>query len=138
MKTKLLICLGIFALLAVGTVSVVLAHGGGLNSDGCHNDRKRGTYHCHRAPRRTRTAIVVQRTATPTRARAPTPTRTPTQDQGWPTTCVALNDIVEAHLGNYGNVGIYQRTFSNPAQAEQACRIDHRNDVRSTFAWAFD
>lgn len=25
------------------------AHGGGLNSDGCHNDRKRGTYHCHRS-----------------------------------------------------------------------------------------
>lgn len=25
----------------------VLAHGGGLNRDGCHNDHKRGTYHCH-------------------------------------------------------------------------------------------
>ena len=24
------------------------AHGGGLNSEGCHNDRKRGDYHCHR------------------------------------------------------------------------------------------
>ena len=29
----------------------------------------------------------------------------------WPTGCVDLNDIVEAHLGNQGNVGIYQRTF---------------------------
>ena len=29
----------------------------------------------------------------------------------WPTTCVELNDIVEAHLGNDGNVGIYQRVF---------------------------
>lgn len=26
-----------------------LAHGGGLNSDGCHNDRKKGGYHCHGA-----------------------------------------------------------------------------------------
>lgn len=26
----------------------VLAHSGGLNADGCHNDRKRGGYHCHR------------------------------------------------------------------------------------------
>ena len=26
----------------------VAAHGGGLNSEGCHNDRKRGGYHCHR------------------------------------------------------------------------------------------
>lgn len=27
-----------------------LAHGGGLNKDGCHNDRKNGGYHCHRSP----------------------------------------------------------------------------------------
>ena len=52
----------------------------------------------------------------------------------WPTTCVELNDIVEAHLGNHSNVGIYQRTFGN--QAEAACQNDHRNDVRSVFAWA--
>jgi endonuclease YncB( thermonuclease family) len=25
------------------------SHGGGLNAEGCHNDRKRGTYHCHRS-----------------------------------------------------------------------------------------
>ncbi|MCL6729181.1 excalibur calcium-binding domain-containing protein [Sphingomonas hankyongi] len=25
-----------------------LAHGGGLNSEGCHNNRKTGDYHCHR------------------------------------------------------------------------------------------
>ena len=37
----------------------------------------------------------------------------------WPTTCVDLNDIVEAHLGNDGNVGIYQRVFGN--QAELGC-----------------
>ena len=52
----------------------------------------------------------------------------------WPTTCVELNDIVEAHLGNHHNVGIYQQVFGD--QAEQACRNDHRNDVRSVFAWA--
>lgn len=23
------------------------AHSGGLNAEGCHNDRKRGGYHCH-------------------------------------------------------------------------------------------
>lgn len=28
----------------------VAAHGGGLNAEGCHNDRKRGGYHCHRKP----------------------------------------------------------------------------------------
>ena len=52
----------------------------------------------------------------------------------WPTTCVGLNDIVEAHLGNTENVGIYQKVFGD--QAEQACQNDHRDDVRSVFAWA--
>lgn len=54
----------------------------------------------------------------------------------WPTTCVDLNDIVEAHLGNHGNVGIYQRVFGD--QAEQSCQNDHRGDVRGVFGWAFD
>ena len=53
----------------------------------------------------------------------------------WPTTCVDLNDIVETHLGNHHNVGIYQRVFGD--QAEQACQNDHRDDVRGVFAWAF-
>ena len=52
----------------------------------------------------------------------------------WPTTCVELNDIVESHLGNTQNVGIYQKVFGD--QAEQACRNDHREDVRNVFAWA--
>lgn len=30
--------------------SVATAHPGGLNAVGCHNDRKNGGYHCHRAP----------------------------------------------------------------------------------------
>lgn len=45
MKTKL--C---FFLLATVFLSTQLhAHGGGLNSAGCHNDRKNGGYHCHRS-----------------------------------------------------------------------------------------
>ncbi|WP_036271219.1 excalibur calcium-binding domain-containing protein [Methyloversatilis universalis] len=27
----------------------VAAHGGGLNAEGCHHNRKTGDYHCHRA-----------------------------------------------------------------------------------------
>ena len=38
----------ILALAAVLTPSTVLAHGGGLAADGCHNDRKNGERHCHR------------------------------------------------------------------------------------------
>ncbi|WP_371876924.1 excalibur calcium-binding domain-containing protein [Phenylobacterium sp. LH3H17] len=29
--------------------SLATAHGGGLNAEGCHNNRKTGDYHCHRA-----------------------------------------------------------------------------------------
>ncbi len=52
----------------------------------------------------------------------------------WPTACVELNDVVERHLGNHGNVGIYQRVFG--ADAERACQFDHRDDVAGTFIWA--
>ncbi|WP_182407547.1 YHYH domain-containing protein [Psychrobacter sp. GP33] len=33
--------------LAATFVSSAFAHGGRTNSAGCHNDTKRGTYHCH-------------------------------------------------------------------------------------------
>ncbi len=55
----------------------------------------------------------------------------------WPTTCVDLNDFVEAHLGNTGNVGIYQRAFGDGSAAESACRSDHRTDVQAVFDWAY-
>lgn len=32
------------------TPLAALAHGGGLNAEGCHNNRKTGDYHCHRGP----------------------------------------------------------------------------------------
>jgi hypothetical protein len=35
-------------LLAVLLSDLVFAHPGGLDSSGCHNDRKHGGYHCHR------------------------------------------------------------------------------------------
>lgn len=37
---------------AVLTLTAVSAypHGGGLNAEGCHNNRRTGDYHCHSAP----------------------------------------------------------------------------------------
>ena len=35
-------------LLGLLTPSIALAHGGGLNAQGCHNNRRTGDYHCHR------------------------------------------------------------------------------------------
>lgn len=41
--------LSILALLISSTAPLpALAHGGGLNAQGCHNNRKTGDYHCHR------------------------------------------------------------------------------------------
>lgn len=37
---------GICAALLLGS-AFVYAHSGRTNSEGCHNDRKAGTYHCH-------------------------------------------------------------------------------------------
>jgi len=37
-------------ILVIFSFSNAFAHGGGLDSYGCHHDRKRGGYHCHRGP----------------------------------------------------------------------------------------
>jgi hypothetical protein len=39
--------LAVVALLMAGTADV-RAHGGGLDAQGCHTNRKTGDYHCHR------------------------------------------------------------------------------------------
>lgn len=52
--TKLLLRLGACGLLLSAiSVTPAAAHGGGLNAEGCHNNRKTGDYHCHRAPSQT-------------------------------------------------------------------------------------
>lgn len=38
------------ALFYFTTMSSAWAHGGGLDSYGCHHNRKAGGYHCHRGP----------------------------------------------------------------------------------------
>lgn len=40
--------LGLLA--ALFTSQVAVAHGGGLNTEGCHNGGKNDGYHCHRGP----------------------------------------------------------------------------------------
>ncbi len=41
--------IGLMLLVLPAVAGSAWAHGGGLNKDGCHNDRKNGGYHCHRA-----------------------------------------------------------------------------------------
>lgn len=38
------------ALAGLSAPAEVMAHGGGLAADGCHNDRQNGGRHCHRGP----------------------------------------------------------------------------------------
>lgn len=47
--------LGAFATVGGLFADIAAAHGGGLDADGCHHDRKSGGYHCHRAPAAPRT-----------------------------------------------------------------------------------
>ncbi|WP_198291222.1 excalibur calcium-binding domain-containing protein [Methyloversatilis discipulorum] len=43
------------------------AHPGGLNAEGCHNNRRTGDYHCHRgAPARTSSSATEGAAAVPT------------------------------------------------------------------------
>lgn len=44
------------------------AHGGGLNSEGCHNNRKTGDYHCHRGSSTPRTDLTPRDDRNPGRA----------------------------------------------------------------------
>ncbi|MCX7283577.1 MAG: excalibur calcium-binding domain-containing protein [Novosphingobium sp.] len=37
-----------FVALGFGAAQTSIAHPGGLNAEGCHNNRKTGDYHCHR------------------------------------------------------------------------------------------
>lgn len=59
----------IAAAVLVSWVPEAAAHGGGLNAQGCHNNRKTGDYHCHRAP-----AAAPAPTPRPVAASAPKPT----------------------------------------------------------------
>ena len=37
-----------FLVICMMTSGILFSHSGGLNKDGCHNDKKNGDYHCHR------------------------------------------------------------------------------------------
>ncbi len=63
-------------LLAVLGSGPAMAHPGGLNAQGCHNNRKNKTYHCHRAQQ---AKAEPQRAAPPkvAPAKAPEPEKKP-------------------------------------------------------------
>ena len=46
----------------LGVLSKVVAHGGGLDTYGCHHDRRREGYHRHRGPLAGRASILKEET----------------------------------------------------------------------------
>jgi len=40
----------VFTIVILFVAGYAFSHGGGLNSKGCHNERKTGGYHCHQMP----------------------------------------------------------------------------------------
>lgn len=61
-RASSVLLIGVLFLGAPIVPATALAHGGGLNAEGCHNNRKTGDYHCHRA--------VARSTAAPRRSRS--------------------------------------------------------------------
>jgi hypothetical protein len=49
MVTIKAVAVGAALAMSAGLLGPAHAHGGGLNAEGCHHDRKHGGYHCHRA-----------------------------------------------------------------------------------------
>ena len=41
---------GYLFIVCLSASGLAFSHGGGLDGDGCHNDKKGGVYHCHRGP----------------------------------------------------------------------------------------
>jgi len=48
----------VLAFLTMPVAVPAAAHSGGLNAEGCHNNRKTGDYHCHRGPQRAASQAV--------------------------------------------------------------------------------
>ena len=48
MKSALIMALAGVGVSLLASGAPAYAHSGGLNAEGCHNDRRNGGYHCHR------------------------------------------------------------------------------------------
>ena len=65
---KLPVGLLVAGFVVLAPVLPALAHGGGLNSEGCHNNSRTGDYHCHRSTYRTPSERAPARRSTSARS----------------------------------------------------------------------
>lgn len=117
--------------IAFWLASPAFAHGGGLNAMGCHNDRKRGDYHCHRgapapvyrAPARARSILVPVRQ--PSYEPAPqtfvtVPAEPTSATAGLPEPIIGIPQVLDGDTIQIGTTRI--RLFGIDAfEAEQMC-----------------
>jgi len=78
------------------------AHGGGLDKNGCHNDRKNGGYHCHRAPSLPAKPASSAGTATPKQSEAQSVQQQPTRPTCYTGTKGGTYTITKSGRKNYG------------------------------------
>jgi hypothetical protein len=64
----------LFSVVALAFPLAVMAHGGGLDSSGCHTNRKTGDYHCHRGSGSSGNTAAAQRLAPSAPAQGSGPT----------------------------------------------------------------
>lgn len=88
-------------LLALAGAALLLAHGGGLDSQGGHNDRKSRNYHFHRGPLAGKTFSSKEDGARALRAQEPSESKpAPRSDDGFAcgpkTTCGQMSSCEEA------------------------------------------
>lgn len=58
MKLPSVFALAVASIIGTAAPPAAFAHPGGLNAEGCHNNRKTGGYHCHRSGSSTRNTGV--------------------------------------------------------------------------------
>ncbi|WP_423599129.1 YHYH domain-containing protein [Roseateles sp. MS654] len=95
---------GLIAAVAVMSAllwSSAMAHGGGLNADGCHTNRKTGDYHCHRAPARAEPKRAAAEAASPEPA-ASTPVQSPARPTCYTGPRGGTYTITKSGKKNYG------------------------------------
>lgn len=65
---RIAVCSVFAVAVAVLTPDIAFAHGGGLDKNGCHTNRKTGDYHCHGTPSRPSPAAAAPSAVTPSQA----------------------------------------------------------------------
>lgn len=118
-----------FALLTSASAVLVIsaaasAHPGGLNREGCHNNRKTGDYHCHRGPSLPALPALPRYPATPVIPQATAPqtflaTPTPSNRDGWLLVAV----VIDGDSGELRPTQVHHKSYATRTACDAAGQI---------------